>query len=87
MELSIKNVRGLLYDAREKWYDIGIELEINDKELDIIHDKHDDPGKCLLEIIKIWLKSISPGPTWKTLADVLRGGIINEVALAKEGIN
>ena len=72
MELSLKNVRGLLYDVREKWYDIGIELEIDAKELDIIRDKFADPGTCLLEMIKIWLKSINPQPTWKTLADVLR---------------
>ena len=88
MVLSIKNlreVRALLHQIRKRWYDIGIELNIDVGELDIIRQKHDDPGDCLLEMIKIWLRSISPQPTWKLLAEALRGSILNEVAIAEEG--
>lgn len=87
--LSIKNlkeVRALLHRIRERWYDIGIELNIDIGELDIIRQKHDDPGDCLLEMIKIWLRSISPQqPSWKILAEALGGSILNELALAEEG--
>ena len=87
MKLSLKNVRALLFNIHHKWYDIGIELEIDVRELDIIRERFSDPRDCLLEMIKTWLKYADPWPTWKILADVLRGDIFNEVALAQQGIN
>lgn len=90
MALTIKNLNEvwkLLFNIGEKWFYIGMELGINIEDLDLIRKKNDDPRMCLLEMLRIWLKSINPQPTWKILADVLRGKTINEVALAEEGIN
>jgi hypothetical protein len=86
MALSVKNVRDLLFNIRQKWYNIGIELGLSTDELDVIESKYkDDPDRCLVEVIKMWLKSIDPFPTWSILACALRANAINEVALAEEG--
>lgn len=80
---DLKHVRALLFSIRHKWYDIGIELDLQVAELDIIRSKYDDPADCLLEMLKLWLKSINPLPIWNTLADALRADAVNEVALAE----
>ena len=85
MALNLKNVRELLYQVRSKWYDMGIELELKVEELDNIKAEYTDLGECLTEMLKIWLKSINPLPTWKALGDALKARAVNEVDLAKEG--
>lgn len=83
---DLKHVRALLFSIRQKWYDIGIKLNLDAAELDIIRGKYDDPADCLLEMLKLWLRSIKgPMPTQSILADALRAEAVNEVALA-EGI-
>jgi hypothetical protein len=83
---ALKDVRALLFSIRKKWYNIGIELGLSVVELDVIESNHkDDPDRCLVEMIKMWLKSIDPFPTWSTLACALRVDAVSEVALAEEG--
>jgi hypothetical protein len=83
---DLKDVRALLFAVRKKWYNIGIELGLNVDKLDVIESKHeDDPDRCLVEMIKMWLKSINPSPIWSTLACALRADAVNEVVLADEG--
>lgn len=84
---SLKAVRRLLYPVRRKWYDIGIELEIGVEELDNIKTTNkDDPRVCLIEMIKVWLKSIDPHPTWKALCEALKSDPVGEEKLAEKGI-
>lgn len=77
----LKVVRNYLSDIRVKWYDIGIELRVKVATLDSIRNKYSDDGDCLREMLKEWLKSISP--TWTILTGALRSKVINEGKLAK----
>lgn len=86
MKLTIKEVRDVLYPIRFKWYSLGIQLNLNAAELDIIRSKYVDPGDCLIEMIKLWLKFCEPHPTWKALANALSADSVNEKAIAKKGI-
>lgn len=89
MKLTIKDlkqVRGLLYKVRDKWHDIGIELEIDVDELNIIRKNHDNHADGLVEVLQLWLKSVEPHPTWKILADALRADAIKEADLAAKGV-
>ena len=89
MVLTIKNfkeVRGLLFRIRDKWYDIGVELYLDINELDIIRSQNGDAGTCLTEVIKKWLKSINPLPTWKALAKALKSEVLDEAGIAEEGV-
>ena len=82
---DIRDVRDLLYPVRRKWYSIGIELKLEIGELDTIKVIYSDPGDCLTELLKIWLKSINPPPTWWALGDALNTKAVDEVELATKG--
>ena len=82
---DLREVRELLYPVRRKWYDIGLELGLKVDELDNIQAASTDHGECLIKMIKMWLKSIDPMPSWKALGDVLKKDTINEVTLAGKG--
>lgn len=84
MELSLKNVRKILFPAKKKWYSIGVELDVDPEKLDRIKDAYSDPGECLTEVVNIWLKSRSKR-TWKVLADALKADPVDEAQLSKEG--
>lgn len=79
----LRKARSYLFAIRVKWYDIGIELGVKVATLDSIRSKYSDDGDCLREMLKEWLKSISPSPTWTILAGVLRSEVINEGKVAK----
>jgi hypothetical protein len=89
MKLTINNLREVnacLYPVRRKWYKIGIELGLNVDELDTISANHRaDLDECLIEMIKVWLRSIDPRPTWTALGDALRSAPINEVEQSING--
>ena len=83
---DVKEVRGFLYKVRRKWYDIGIELGISIDELDTISvNNQNDSEKCLVDMIKIWLKSINPPPTWNALSKALKSDPVGEAQMAKKG--
>ena len=84
---NLKEVRELLYDVRRKWYDIGIELELDHEELDNIKAAHpQELLNCLNEMIKKWLKSTKPQARWKALEAALRAAPVGEVKIANKGI-
>lgn len=83
---DLRTVRKLLYSVRRKWYDIGIELGLDINELDSIRKAYpDDDSKCLVDMIKLWLKCVDPLPTWKALGDALKEQSVDEQMLAKDG--
>ena len=80
---SLRDVRGLLNEVRRKWYSIGIELNLDIEKLDNIESTYKEPERCLIEMIKLWLKSTNP--SWKALADALKAGPVNEEQLSMQG--
>ena len=85
-ERDLRRVRDFLFSVQLKWYDIGIELDIPVRELNLIKRKYnDDPGDCLREMVIVWLQSFENPPTWKALTGALNARAVNERALATEG--
>ena len=85
-EKDLRKVRDFLFEVRLKWYDIGIELDMEQEELDVIKQhNHNEPSKCLSEMVTSWLKSYD-NPTWQALAGALESRVVNEKKLAKTGI-
>ena len=82
---DLRDVRRLLYRVRRQWYNIGIELGLEIGDLDTIKSAYKDPGDALIEMLKVWLKSTKPLPTWKALGDALKEETVNEEALADKG--
>ena len=85
MELSpgdLATVLKELYEARTKWYYIGLELKVPWVTLDSIKAQSDDEQERLLEALKHWLKTVDPKPTWQVLVDALRSCVVEENQLA-----
>ena len=79
---DLANVRRLVYPARTKWYDIGLELELPVDTLDAIGRSRGDDGDHLRDILKYWLKRDAPTPTSKALVDALKSSPVGESRLA-----
>ena len=82
MELNnLGRVQEEIFEARTKWYDIGLQLNVQVHTLDSIKSQFSDPKDCLREILKVWLKTAGK-TTWKTLVDALMSRTIEESQLA-----
>ena len=79
---DLKAVRNSLWDARAKWMDIGIELEIKLPCLEAIKSNHSEVGSCLTAMLTDWLKQTTPQPTWEALVDALKSQIVGDTHLA-----
>ena len=80
----LHDIQVAIWDARPKWYNIGLGLGLSADTLDAIVNDH--PSKtedCLTDTIKHWLRNEMPLPTWKALADVLKSPMVGYAHLAE----
>ena len=54
----------------DKWYSLGIELEMDYKELNNLEQKHSDPHRRLINMFGVWLDK-GENPTYRTLLKAL----------------
>ena len=56
----------------DKWFLIGIYLEISAAQLKTMEEKNrGDPQKCLMVMLSEWLTRVCPPPTWQDLAEAV----------------
>ena len=77
------DVRAELFEARTKWYDIGLALKVPVTTLDSIEGQSGNDSKKLLEALKVWLKTAKK-PSWHDVVDVLKSPIVGEPKLASD---
>ena len=83
-EEHIRAVVATALTAKEKWYEIGLELNIDKKVLDQFKKMHQGSVKeCFYEIIHAWLSS-EQRKSWKTLVKALHSQKVGLTQLAKE---
>ena len=85
-ELNIKNLRMVqraAWDARAKWYNIGLELDIDPGTLDTIKRDNDNSDDRFRAMLTTWLKMVDPKPTWEALAEALRSPTVGYEHLAE----
>jgi hypothetical protein len=71
--LSSKPMRKTLnkyHDLHKKWYVLGVELEIDDEDLNKIEDKYDDDSMRMVKMFGAWLVK-GRNPTYRTLLKAL----------------
>ena len=69
---DLKTIRTEIWEARLKWCDIGIELELLSKnDLDIIQQNYTETTKCFNEMLCEWLNRVDLQPSWNSLANAL----------------
>ena len=70
-------VREALNKVRAKWYDVGMQLQVNVATLDAIKKPYlNDSSDCLRETLMTWLKTYPPSPTCNNIVDVLRSSVV-----------
>ena len=68
-----------LWDAREKWYCIGLCLGLDKTDLDIIETNYQQ-NSCLLRMLSLWLNQVNG--TWQMLIDALHDKTVGYHSLA-----
>ena len=82
---DLKNVRKAVWDARTKWMDIGLELDLSINDLTAIEKVHrGNVDMCFLQMLNLWLKQGDPRPTWSAMIDALKEPVIGFQQLAEE---
>lgn len=81
---DLKIIRQELDNVKEKWFDIGMELnQISPAQLRKIAETHkQDYSNCLNLMLIEWLERGEAN--WKVLCDALRSTTVKEYALSKQ---
>ena len=78
--LTLKAAINELHAVCDKWYKIGVQLEIPIPDLKSISLDSMDP---LCDTLYCWMKNV-PSPSWRCLADALKAPLVGENLLAEE---
>ena len=82
--IELKNAYEDLIDISHQWYDLGLQLKLEEGTLKTI--KADNPGSskhCLREVLSTWL-NIDPRPSWQTLCAALHSRTVGAEKLASD---
>lgn len=66
---SLAYLQHELFDIRGKWYNIGVQIGVDNGTLQSIKSECSDSGDALREVLTDWLKKT---PTWEALFRALR---------------
>ena len=81
---DLRVVRKAIWDARSKWFSLGIELSITVTSLEAIKQKNkENAGDCLTEMLLEWLRQSNPKPTWACIVAALREPTVGLEQLAE----
>ena len=74
-----------MWEARSKWYNIGLKLGVPVGTLDSISKAaNQNPDDCFTAMIKDWLRNGKPKPTWATVAKALKSPMVGYAQLAEQ---
>lgn len=72
----------LYYKVDDKWKILGIHLGLEERLDSIEENCKQDSKKCLLEILRTWLKQVDPPPTWTAIIEAV--DFLGEKPLGRE---
>ena len=86
--LDIDNLGDVLesvWEARVKWFNIGLKLGILVGTLNAIKkNNNQDPDDCLTAMLEYWLNNGKPKPLWAELAKALKSPMVGYAQLAEQ---
>jgi len=68
----------------DKWYFLGVQLQVPIETLKGIRRETPTMSECLLEMLTCWVKHTNPLPTWEALAEALESPPLGERTLAQQ---
>ncbi len=83
--LRLRAVLTELLPASASWYNIGLALDMDEGTLDAMKvGTYKDPRDCLREMLKEWLRTSDPDPSWEGLIAALKDPIVGQGTLARQ---
>ena len=82
--IDLRKVQRATWEARVKWYNIGLELEIDPGTLDTIKTDNENSDDRFRAMLMIWLKMVQPKPTLAALAEALQSPTVGFEHLAEQ---
>ena len=75
-------VLNYLVEIKRKWFDVGIQLDLDPEELEklLLNDKYTNNDR-LWKVLLDWLLGEEPVPTWRSLCASLRSPSVNETSV------
>ena len=84
-QLKFKTVQKKIWDTRLKWFNIGIHLDLQKSDLDVIKaNNNNDVEGCFNDMIEMWLKQAFPEPSWAAIIAALKGSAVGHIDLARK---
>ena len=81
---DLKSLHSELHPVADKWYSLGVQLQVPIETLKCIEAEHNQMNRCLLEMLTFWLKCTNPPPTWDILTEALESPPVGERFLAQQ---
>ena len=81
---DLQKVQIAAWDARAKWHNIGLELDIDPGTLDAIKTNNEDVEDRFRAMLITWLKMVQPKPTLAALAEALQSRTVGFGHLAEQ---
>ena len=85
-ELTTKDlwsIQEAVFEARTKWYDIGLALDVDVSTLDSIDKQFDNHGDKLRTTLTTWLRTATE-PKWQAVVNALKNPVVGRPDLAKD---
>ena len=83
---DLRTIQKYMWDARSKWFNIGIQLSVTIGDLEAIKKENRDCGECLTQVLLTWLRKGSPTPTWQSLITTMKAPAVGvRVTLEQQG--
>ena len=77
----LKYLHSELHCISDKWYSLGVQLEVPIGILRCIRRENPTMSECLLEMLTTWLNCTNPSPTLEALAEALESPPVGERTL------
>ena len=85
-EDDLRTVLNYVWDARSRWYLLGVQLAVKVGDLEAIKSNSRDCDHCLPEVLLTWLRRVNPIPSWCSLIEALKKHPVGvQVTFEKKG--
>ena len=81
---DLKSLHSELHPISDKWFSLGVQLQVPIETLKCIETEHYQMSRRLLEMLTVWLKCTNPPPTWYIITEALKSPPVGERLLAQQ---
>ena len=81
---DLKILHRELHPVSNKWFSLGVQLQVPVETLKCIEMENRQITKCLLEMLIVWLEQINPPCSWSILTEALESPPLGERLLAQQ---